>query len=131
MPKLQKALTMIHAKTKYDYDDYQRLLQMMMDMKGLTNEQAEEEFLKMLMKDMPSFETAEDMNAVMAGVQKRIMQFTKDLEPKHSAFMAQKTWNDLAVILKESPAYDKLSKYFKEYYNIQLDVNPRSSVLRQ
>jgi hypothetical protein len=123
MPKLLEVLTMIQQKTMYRYLDYEKVIHMMMDMKGLTHDQAEEEFLKKLLKDMPSFETSEDMNAVMAGVLMRLTPYYNELEPKHKAFMAEKSWKDVQQTLLESPAYDKLSKYFADYYNLKIDLN--------
>lgn len=124
MPKLLEVLTMLQQKNGGAYAEYEDLLMMMMTMKNLTHEQAEEEFLKIVLKEMSTFESCNSQITRLAGVNKLVTKIGREMRPKFEAFMAQKTWNDLAVILKESPAYDKLSKYFKEYYNIQLDVNP-------
>ena len=123
MPRLREVLTMIQQKTMYRYLDYENVIQMIMDMKGLTHEQAEEEFLKKLLKDMPSFETSEDMNELMAGVLLRINPYYNELEPKHKAFMAEQSWKSVQQTLLESPAYQKYVSYFADYYNLKMDLN--------
>ena len=114
MPKFLEVLAVIQQKNPSYYTEYVYLLNMMMTMKRWSHEQAEEEFLKQLIKDMPYFETTstENMLTLMAGVQPRILKFYQDLEPKYKAFMGEQSWKEVQATLQGSPALEKYNNYF-------------------
>ena len=125
MPKFLEVLAVIQQKNPSYYIEYVYLLNMMMTMKRWSHEQAEEEFLKQLIKDMPYFETTstENMLTLMAGVQPRILKFYQDLEPKYKAFMGEQSWKEVQATLKESPALEKYNNYYYDNFKTNLNID--------
>lgn len=125
MPKFLEVLAVIQQKNPSYYTEYVYLLNMMMTMKRWSHEQAEEEFLKQLIKDMPYFETTstENMLTLMAGVQPRILKFYQDLEPKYKAFMGEQSWKEVQATLQGSPALEKYNNYFYRNFAIKMDLD--------
>lgn len=124
-PKFMKVMGEMMERWPNNYQNYEDLLTIMMNVKGMTHDQAEEEVMKRLVKDMPDLlQTSENMNSLMSGVNLNVLKYCNEVYPKYEAMMAEQSWKEVLETLKQSPAYEKYNKYYSEnfYVNLNLDM---------
>ena len=121
-PKFEKVLAMMMDKSMTAYENYENLLNLMMDMNGLTREQAEDEFLKRLIKDKKDYETSDDILRLMAGTNLLVLRYYNEMYPTYKAQREARCWKEVLDILKQSPAYEKYENYFYRTYKKHIDL---------
>ncbi|MBO6033338.1 MAG: hypothetical protein J6Q22_18075 [Prevotella sp.] len=120
MPKFRQALD--KAVNGNFGPDYNLLANMLMTLKGYTYQQAEEDILKYTLKRFPSFETDENILQLEAKLRLCVTEYANALSPKYNAIMGEKSWQEIQPELKQSPAYEKYSNYFKDF-RVSLDLD--------
>ena len=122
-PELQQVLDQLIQKNAEVYAEYDYVVRLIMELNGMTREQAEDELMKQLLKAMPDFENYGNMNTKMSCLNMHLTKIGQQLFNKREAIVAEQSWKDVQQTLKECPAYQKYVNYFADYYNLKMDLN--------
>ena len=122
-PKFQEVMDQLMQKNGEVYAEYEYVVGLIMELNGMTREQAEDELMKQLLKVMPNFENYEGMTTKMATTKMYLTKIGQQLYNKREAIVAEQSWKSVEQTLKECPAYSKYVNYFADYYNLKMDLN--------
>ena len=117
-PELQQVLEKLIQKNAEVYAEYDYVIRLIMELNGMTHEQAEDELMKQLLNAMPDFENYENMNTKIAGLNMHLTKIGKQLFTKREAIVGEQSWKEVQATLKESPA---LEKYNKDFVQMLID----------
>ena len=123
MPRFHQAVESMIKRDRDHGTNYNALMNMLMTLKGYTFQQAEEDFLKYVLKHNPDFATNDSWITVETRVMISMLNYIKELSPKYNAVIGEKSWQEVLPELKQSPAYEKFTNYFSKWYKINLDLN--------
>jgi hypothetical protein len=122
-PKFQEVMDQLMQKNAEVYAEYEYVIGLIMELNGMTREQAEDELMKQLLKVMPNFENYEGMTTKMATTKMYLTKIGQQLYNKREGIVAEQSWKSVEQTLKECPAYSKYVSYFADYYNLKMDLN--------
>ena len=122
-PELQQVLEQLIQKNAEVYAEYDYVIRLIMELNGMTHEQAEDELMKQLLNAMPDFENYENMNTKIAGLNMHLTKIGKQLFTKREAIVAEQSWKEVQATLKESPALEKYNNYYFDNFKTNLNID--------
>ena len=122
-PELQQVLDQLIKKNAEVYAEYDYVVRLIMELNGMSHEQAEDELLKQLMNAMPDFENYENMNTKIAGLNMHLTKIGKQLFNKREAIVAEQSWKEVQATLKDSPVLAKYDNYYFDNFKTNLNID--------
>lgn len=122
-PELQQVLEKLIQKNAEVYAEYDYVIRLIMELNGMTHEQAEDELMKQLLNAMPDFENYENMNTKIAGLNMHLTKIGKQLFTKREAIVGEQSWKEVQATLKESPALEKYNNYYYDNFKTNLNID--------
>ena len=122
-PELQQVLDQLIKKNAELYAEYDYVVRLIMELNGMSHEQAEDELLKQLMNAMPDFKNYENMNTKIAGLNMHLTKIGKQLFNKREAIVAEQSWKEVQATLKDSPVLAKYDNYYFDNFKTNLNID--------
>ena len=122
-PELQQVLDQLIKKNAEVYAEYDYVVRLIMELNGMSHEQAEDELLKQLMNAMPDFKNYENMNTKIAGLNMHLTKIGKQLFNKREAIVAEQSWKEVQATLKDSPVLAKYDNYYFDNFKTNLNID--------
>ena len=103
------------------FEDYERTMTALMDLNSCDRQKAEEDIFNNVKTIVTNLETSTDKKGLENAIKNTIRQYYQNqLKTKHTAYLIDKCWKEVAEQLKECPAYIENARHWRTY---KMDIN--------
>lgn len=102
------------------YDQYEKMVNMLIDMDGYDRQQAEDKIYEEMHRYVHDMEYQTDGDKLKPLLADAIARYFQQVSERYDAFLIEKSWQEVAAELRECPAYIENARLWRTY---KMDIN--------